>query len=674
MRPTHLPKNLRAGGLALAALVLVGAGAIVVFDGGSDQAPRVELASARRGTVTAAVSAAGSTVDDGTRELAFGGSGTVTKVYVKAGDRVGKGDVLARIGSAPARERYDAAKAQLAAAEEDLDTAGSTPESTGGTGGTGTTGARQQTGSQDGGQDGSRTADRTGDQPGDQKGSDRTGDLTGTDQTGTDRTGPATQAGCEPTATRPPGATPTPTTAPTRTDAPTQRPEPARTISPPPATAPTGSTNRLPLSPASTSTGSASPLSPSQAPASAGSARTAQVVPAGGIVPAGYRFAAAPAPALTPTPVPVPARKSASVPAPATTAANARPGDGPHQPAPTVTVTVTAAPTVTVTATATVTVTARPHGGGSPTTAPGPTGPPSGPSTGPGEHPGPTASPTGPTGTAVPTATARPTTTGCPTPKPSASASTGTGTDRGTSPNRNTGQNTQQAPQQNGGAGRGTLTVEQAEARVKQAQAELTDATEELAGVRIVAPADGTVMSVAGAVGDSAGTGTFLTLGDLDELQVEALFTESDVGSLKAGQRAAITLATRQGEKYTGTVTGIAPTATTSDRLVRYGVTIAFDEPPANLLVGQTVSVTVTVAESAETLYVPAQAVRTRDGVSRVTVRGGAERVVETGVRGDRYVEITSGLSENDRVVLPGGAAGGEFPDSSWPEPGTGAP
>ncbi len=646
MRPTHLPKKLRAGGLALAALVLVGTGAIAVFDGGSGQAPRVELASARRGTVTAAVSAAGSTVDDGTRDLAFGGSGTVTKVYVKAGDRVGRGDVLARIGSAPARERYDAAKAQLAAAEEALDTAGNTPESTGTT----------EAGQRAGGRDGTRTADqagdragsdRTGDRTGDRAGSDRTGDRTG-DRAGSDRTGPATQAGCEPMATRHPGADVTPTPAPTRTGAPTQGPGPARTLSSPSTSTPAGSARTLSPYPASTR---------------AGSARAVRVVPAGGIVPAGYRFAAAPAPA------PAPAWSSASVPEPTATPAAARTDEGPSQPAPTVTVTVTAAPTVTVTATATVTVTARPHGGEPPaTTGPGPAGPSSGPSTGPGEHPGPTASPTGPsgpTGTAVPTATARPT-TGCPTPKPS--ASTGTGTDR------NTGQDPRQGSQRNGGAGRGTLTVEQAEARVKQARAELTDATEELAGVRIVAPADGTVMSVAGAVGDSAGTGTFITLGDLDELQVEALFTESDVGSLKPGQQAAIILATRQGERYTGTVTGIAPTATTGDRLVRYGVTIALDEPPANLLVGQTASVTVTVAESAETLYVPAQAVRTRDGISRVTVPGGAERVVETGVRGDRYVEITSGLSENDRVVLPGGAAGGEFPDSSWPEPGTGAP
>ena len=127
MRPTKLPKPLRTGGLALAALVLVSAGVIYALDDGSSQAPQVELAAAKRGTVIAAVSAAGNTVDDGTRELGFGGAGTVTKVYVKAGDKVDKGDVLARIGSAPARERYDAAKAQLAAAQEALDGAGSTP-------------------------------------------------------------------------------------------------------------------------------------------------------------------------------------------------------------------------------------------------------------------------------------------------------------------------------------------------------------------------------------------------------------------------------------------------------------------------------------------------------------------------------------------------------------------
>ncbi|GAA2872507.1 hypothetical protein GCM10010517_32930 [Streptosporangium fragile] len=646
MRPTHLPKNVRVGGLALAALLLVGGGVVVALDDGSAGEPRVELAAARRGTVTAEVSAAGSTVDGGTRELGFGGSGTVTKVYVKAGDKVDKGDVLARIGSAPARERYAEAKARLAAAEEALDKA---------------------------------TSAATTPSPGQGQNGTRSG-LTGSDQSGQER-----QAGCEPTATRTPRAGTTPAPTGTGTPGPDRTAAPSATATPEPTPIPVVSGNDAPGS---------GKAGPDPVPATAdkpGPAPTAPAAPAGGIAPAAYVHAQAPAAA----PIPAPTRPAA---ADATTAAqNAAPGAtaapgpaGPDrqtpwpgeqapQPAPTVTVTVTAAPTVAVTATATVTVTPAP-----PTHA----GPSRGPSTGSGDDGanGPERGPTaGPTATARPTPTAGPTPGGTATPRPTGCPTPGGGTDAGApriaapSPGQDstgggqtrTGTGPGNGSTGTGGGGQGTLGVEQAEVRVKQARAELTDAKEELAGVRIVAPADGTVMSVAGAVGDSAGTGAFVTIGNLDELQVEALFTESDIGSLKLGQRATVTLATRPGKKYAGTVTGIAPTATTTDRLVRYGVKVVLDEPPADLLVGQTATVTVTVAESVEALYVPAQAVRTAGGVSRVTVQGGGERVVKTGVRSDRYVEITSGLGENDRVVLPG-ATTGEFPDGSWPEAGAG--
>lgn len=185
MRPTQLPKNVRVGGLALVALLLVGGGVIVALDDDAAGEPRVELAAARRGTVVAAVSAAGSTVDGGARQLGFGGSGTVTKVYVKAGDKVDKGDVLARIGSAPARERYSAAKAQLAAAEEALDTANSAASGT----------ANSTATAQPGGQG------RIG---------------TGPDQTGTNGSGQERLPGCVPTTTRTPQPGPTPTATPGR--------------------------------------------------------------------------------------------------------------------------------------------------------------------------------------------------------------------------------------------------------------------------------------------------------------------------------------------------------------------------------------------------------------------------------------------------------------------------
>ncbi|WP_326826140.1 efflux RND transporter periplasmic adaptor subunit [Streptosporangium sp. NBC_01756] len=595
MRPTNLPKPLRTGGLALAALVLVGAGVLYTLDDGPSSAPRVELASAKRGTVTAQVSAAGNTVDDGTRELAFGGSGTVTKVYVRAGEKVEKGDVLARIGSAPARERHAEAVARLSAAQEALDgaetAATAQPQSQ--------TQAQPQTPNQTQTQTQTQTKAQT---------QTPTRSRTSNDS--------ARQAACEPTA-RPTGMpSPNGTSGPTGTARPTGTPGPV-----------------LPSTPA----GSERPVA---------------------VVPAAYSPPSIRTPAPTPTPVPTPT-------------------GGSPEPAPTVTVTVTAAPTVTVTATATVTVTATPSASRPPTSAePTRPGPAPSLSTQPSAHPAPTSS-ARPTSTAKPHTTSKPRPTSKPTvgrtPEPQSTACPGQSSDQrsaqtGGTGRTDTGGTGGTGRMETGAGGQRTLSVEQAEADVKRAEAELTDAKEELAGVRIVAPADGTVLSVAGAVGDSVGTDAFVTLGDLDELQVEALVTESDVGRLKLGQPAAITLATREGKKYTGTVTGVAPTATATGQLVRYGVTIAFDKAPADLLVGQTATVSVTVAESEQALYLPAQAVRSATGgASTVTVQGGAERTVKTGVRSDQYVEILSGLGENDRVVLPGGTATGGFPDSSWP-------
>ncbi|MFC7107742.1 biotin/lipoyl-binding protein [Nonomuraea rubra] len=134
MRPTFA-----LGGLALAVLV-AGSGLALVLRDDAPPTVRVTLASAQRGLVTASVSAAGSTVDGSRRDLAFGSSGTLTKVYVKVGTKVKKGQVLARIDGQAAREAYTAAKADLAAAEEALEQASSGTSagaSTGGSAGTG---------------------------------------------------------------------------------------------------------------------------------------------------------------------------------------------------------------------------------------------------------------------------------------------------------------------------------------------------------------------------------------------------------------------------------------------------------------------------------------------------------------------------------------------------------
>lgn len=106
---------------ALAVLLLGGAG-LAYAQLGTGQAAgetAVRTVTAGRGSVTASVSASGAVESSRSRALSFGTSGTVEKIYVKAGDKVSKGDILARLDDAAAQEGLSAAKATYESALDD---------------------------------------------------------------------------------------------------------------------------------------------------------------------------------------------------------------------------------------------------------------------------------------------------------------------------------------------------------------------------------------------------------------------------------------------------------------------------------------------------------------------------------------------------------------------------
>jgi macrolide-specific efflux system membrane fusion protein len=70
-----------------------------------------------------------------------------------------------------------------------------------------------------------------------------------------------------------------------------------------------------------------------------------------------------------------------------------------------------------------------------------------------------------------------------------------------------------------------------------------------------------------------------------------------------------------------------------------------------------TANVSVSVAEAADALYVPNSAVRRQSGTPMVMVLSNGRQVpteVEVGLTGDTTTEIKAGLTEGQRVVLPG--------------------
>jgi HlyD family secretion protein len=163
----------------------------------------------------------------------------------------------------------------------------------------------------------------------------------------------------------------------------------------------------------------------------------------------------------------------------------------------------------------------------------------------------------------------------------------------------------------------------------------------------------GRVLSVGGVVGSQQAPGGsgFIVLGSVTDTAVRAEFPEADVARLAVGQNATITLPNQDGTELTGKVSQIDPAGTASGRLVRYGVLVAFDAVPDDLLLGQSANVAVTTAAATDVLYVPSAAVTG----TTVTVRTGGRdvrRTVQVGLRGDRYTEVRSGVQAGDELVL----------------------
>ncbi|HWO66983.1 MAG TPA: HlyD family efflux transporter periplasmic adaptor subunit, partial [Umezawaea sp.] len=236
---------------------------------------------------------------------------------------------------------------------------------------------------------------------------------------------------------------------------------------------------------------------------------------------------------------------------------------------------------------------------------------------------------------------------------------------------------------------RGTSTPQQQTA-LDSAVLARDQANEALAATTLTAPGDGTVTSVSGKVGDKVSAGGsgaaattttaptgFVVITDLKNFVLHANVAESDVSKLKVDQAATVTVNALPGSPVQAKVTGVDLLPTTSNNVVQYGVTLALTDPPATLKPGQSASVEITVASATGVLAVPSAALSTIGAANTVTVlENGAEsrKSVEVGVRGDQYVQITSGLTENEQVVLPQVATGTQQQGGNRTGTGTGFP
>lgn len=200
-----------------------------------------------------------------------------------------------------------------------------------------------------------------------------------------------------------------------------------------------------------------------------------------------------------------------------------------------------------------------------------------------------------------------------------------------------------------------------ADAQVAEGEANLAYAGTQLEYARIHAPIAGVVASVSTQEGETVAASfaspTFVTLLDLDQLEVWAYVDETDIGRIRPGLAARFTVDTYPDDPFEGRVTTIYPQAEVRDNVVNYVAVVTFAPRQGRVLRPQmTATVRIALEQRSGALAVPRRAIRREGGRTFVLLPAGegvARREVTTGVKDDTHCEVVSGLDEGD-VVLAG--------------------
>ncbi len=199
-----------------------------------------------------------------------------------------------------------------------------------------------------------------------------------------------------------------------------------------------------------------------------------------------------------------------------------------------------------------------------------------------------------------------------------------------------------------------------ARARLALNQARLESAKIDLGYTRITAPIKGVIADVTTREGETVAANfaapTFVSIVDLDRLEVQAYVDETDIGRVFVGQKAKFEVDTYSDTEFEATVTAINPKAELQNAVVNYVVVLDFEGQDGRILRPEmTAHVRVQMEARENVLTVPRSALRRQNGREVLVVErdgGWSQQPVRTGWRTDQRVEIVDGVREGERIQL----------------------
>jgi HlyD family secretion protein len=167
-----------------------------------------------------------------------------------------------------------------------------------------------------------------------------------------------------------------------------------------------------------------------------------------------------------------------------------------------------------------------------------------------------------------------------------------------------------------------------------------------------------------------------LTIPNADDMIVQAKLHESVLKQVRVGQSCVVRIDALPGQQFTGRVSFVALLpdqnswwANPSTRIYRADIQIT--SGAAEIRPGMSCLVEILIEDLPDTLFVPVQCVfrHGQENVSFVVAKGATEmRPVEVGRHNDLWVQVLSGLKENETVLLSSPPGFGPARETTEPE------
>jgi HlyD family secretion protein len=189
------------------------------------------------------------------------------------------------------------------------------------------------------------------------------------------------------------------------------------------------------------------------------------------------------------------------------------------------------------------------------------------------------------------------------------------------------------------------LDYADARSQVVNSQVAVDNARIQLEDTDVRAPITGTILEkdvergsvISSATSNVSGGTTLLKMADLNQVQVQTLVDETDIGKVQPGQRATVTVDAYPNRPFSGTVIKIEPQATTNQNVTMFPVVVRIANEEGLLRPGMNSEVEIHVGRRDSVLAVPNAALRTqRDVGSAAQVLGLSPTAVQQQLAADR--------------------------------------